>query len=57
MNRPWPRMSCQAAPPLATSSPTATIAAPNATVQRTPMRSAIRPMAMPPTAMPTQASE
>ena len=50
-------MSCQAAPPLATSNPAATITAPNATVQRTPMRSAMRPMAMPPTAMPTQESE
>ena len=37
--------------------PAATIAAPNMTTRRMPKRSAIRPIGMPPTAAPNQASE
>src|ERR1700681_4080675 len=37
--------------------PAHTIAAPNITVQRTPTRSAMRPIRMPPTPMPIQPSD
>src|SRR5580704_8227793 len=44
-------------PTLDSTSPAAIIRAPNMTVQRTPTRSAICPIAIPPTAEPSQASE
>ena len=45
-------------PPAAESAkPAPIITAPNMTVQRTPMRSASQPMAMPPTPEPSQAKE
>src|SRR6516162_4871159 len=57
MNRPCPTKSCHGAPNEEIASPTQIMTAPNMTVQRTPIRSAIRPMMMPPKPTPNQASE
>src|SRR5215470_5069337 len=57
MKTPWPMRSCHGFPSDETAKPTHTIAAPNITVQRTPMRSAMRPIMMPPTPTPIQPKE
>ena len=57
MNSPWPIHSRQVLSPVETTRPTPIISPPNATVHFTPIRSAMRPMAMPPNAEPSQASE
>ena len=57
MNTPWPTQSRHALSPVETTRPTPIISAPNATVHFTPIRSAMRPMATPPNAEPSQASE
>ena len=57
MNSPWPTHSRQVLSPVETARPTPIISPPNATVHFTPIRSAMRPMAMPPNAEPSQASE
>ncbi len=56
MKTPWARKNSKRPPRLATTRPTAIITAPNTTVQRTPTRSAARPIAIPPTDEPSQAS-
>ena len=55
MNRPWPIHSGQDGPRLDSASPIAIITAPKATVHRVPIRSAIRPITMPPMPEPNQA--
>src|SRR5215475_8293793 len=57
MKTPWPTRRCHGFPSDDTARPTHTIAAPNITVQRTPTRSAIRPIIMPPTPTPIQPRE
>jgi len=57
MNNPWPTQSRHVLPPAETTNPSPIITAPNATVHLTPTRSATRPIAMPPHAAPSQASE
>src|SRR5579871_2015162 len=54
---PWPTNKCQGRPSDEMARPMHTIAAPNITVHRTPTRSAIRPITMPPTPTPIQPSE
>src|SRR6476661_590780 len=56
MNSPCPIHSGQGGPKVEIDSPSATISAPNITVQRVPTRSAIWPMMMPPMPEPSQAS-
>ena len=56
MNSPWPIHSGQGGPKVDSARPAAIISAPNITVQRVPTRSAMRPITMPPTPEPSQAS-
>ena len=56
MNSPCPIHSGQGGPSVEIVKPTPIISAPNITVQRVPMRSAMRPIMMPPTPEPSQAS-
>src|SRR5450631_1941164 len=56
MNSPCPIHSGQDGPRVDSVNPTPIISAPNITVQRVPMRSAIRPITIPPTPEPSQAS-
>src|SRR5579875_2910675 len=49
-------ISASAVPPAETTRPSAVITAPNITMRRTPMRSAIQPITMPPVPVPTQTS-
>src|SRR5215813_156453 len=57
MKRPWPAKRCHGLPSEEIARPTHTMAAPNITVQRTPTRSAMRPITMPPTPTPIQPRE
>src|ERR1700733_2057097 len=56
MNRPWPIHSGQGGPSVEIDSPTPIINAPKITVQRVPIRSAIRDMMIPPAPEPSHAS-
>src|SRR5450830_833874 len=56
MNSPCPIHSGQDGPRVDSVKPTPIISAPNITVQRVPMRSAMRPITMPPMPEPSQAS-
>ena len=56
MNSPCPIHSGQGGPSVEIVKPTPIISAPNITVQRVPTRSAMRPIMMPPTPEPSQAS-
>src|ERR1700748_1721122 len=57
MNSPWPIHSDQDDPRVEIDSPRPILSAPEITVQRVPMRSAIRLMMRPPVPEPSQASE
>jgi hypothetical protein len=56
MNRPWPIHSGQGGPKVEIRRPRPIINEPKITVQRVPIRSAIRAMMMPPVPEPSQAS-
>jgi hypothetical protein len=56
MNSPWPIQNGQGSPSVEIDSPSPIISAPPSTVQRVPMRSASRPIRMPPRPEPSQAS-
>src|SRR5665213_1253098 len=56
ISRPCPMSSAQIVPTPDSTSPMPTISVPPSTVQRTPMRSANNPMAMPPDPVPNQTS-
>ena len=56
MNTPWPIHSGPGGPSVEIASPRPIISAPHSTVQRVPMRSAMRPMTMPPMPEHSQAS-
>src|SRR5215471_1428097 len=56
MKNPWPTHNGQGGPNVEIVSPRAIIREPQSTVQRVPTRFAIRPMRMPPTPEPSQAS-
>src|ERR1035438_395292 len=56
MNNPCPIHSGQGGPKVDNARPAAIIGAPTITVQRVPMRSAMRPITMPPMPEPSQAS-
>ena len=57
MNSPWPILSGQGGPMVEMVRPMAIISEPPITVQRMPIRLAMRPIRMPPTAAPSQVSD